>query len=182
MNQYMHMHNLESECKYNICSHNNAYASFIHENYNKMDVDEMRILVSKILSDKQVKQILLDYELTNYTPIKKHNISLESFINEFNNVVNKFQWKSGGFNLEDRKWYIYKYGDEEHTLEGLKENQILFENSIDVSDSHDVETQNYLNKLMGYLKNISDNIKIDFKVNNKLSKSVLFLQIIVTHF
>lgn len=183
MQNYKHLHMLESQCKYDE-NHSNIkntlYADYIHKNFHKMDETEMRLLACKILSEKQVKQILLNYELVNYVNHKKRNMTLDDFIKYFNNTIDKFQWKSGGFHLEDRQWYVYTYGSQEHTLENLKENQVLFENSVDLLDANDLETQNYLENLTKYLSNASDNIELDFKCSNKFSKSILFVQIIAT--
>ena len=180
MKKYNFMHALEEKKNYkNVIDSKTKeekqdLAQYIHNNYNKMDEIEMQIIALKCLTPIEIKKILLSYELKNYecsVPLKK--LSLLEFKCQALNVFNKYQSKAGGFLLEDNQWIVY---DSSSTLHEIKENELLFENTIDMCDVDDDETDEYLECIVSKLNLIAKNISVEIRQRkNDGCKAMSFL-------
>src|SRR4029078_8419630 len=108
---------------------------------NKMDEIEQRKMVIKCLNMNNVKKILLNFELTHHKLIPK-KMSLEEFLPICKLILERYQGKAGGFLIEDNDWVIHKPDSAEFEV---KSNELLFVNTLDLSDSGDNETEIFLN-------------------------------------
>lgn len=147
-------------------------AEYIKKNYDHMDEKEMRSLVNKCLEINDVKRILLEYELQYYQE-KPKEISLEKFIQKAKKILDRYQWKAGGFSMEDNEWIINtKSTDDYH----LKEYEIAFENNIYEGELESYEIQTYLGRLVSRLSKLSNDIKIKLRyLYDEKNKNVLIL-------
>lgn len=151
-------------------------ASYIHKNYDKMDVSEMRSIALKCLSEKKIKKILLEHELKYYNE-KSKKMSLKEFITKTVSILDRYQCKAGGFYIEDTKWSVHDYTSEEHDV---RENEVVFSNTIDKLDLEDNETQHYLKRIEKRLSNLSPDIDVEITYNFD-NKSVVIVTIWATN-
>lgn len=135
-------------------------ATYIHDNYNKMDEVEMKLIALKCMDINKIKNILLSFELDNYKVKPSTNISLDQYVNEAFKIIIRYQHKGGGFLLEDAEWKVYRSGSSEYEVE---ENEVLFVNTLDKSDIDNEATDIFLRKLSKRLNMISKNINIEMR-------------------
>ena len=102
-------------------------------------------------------------------------MSLDIFLKEAMKVIIRYQYKAGGFLLEDKEWKIYRNGNDEYDVEI---NEILFINFLDKSDIDDENTDFFIKKLVKRLNMISKNIHVEirqiFKNKDKIVKILLW--------
>ncbi len=141
-------------------------AEIISNGYEKMTDEEMRSIVSKCMTMKHIKHILLKHELHN----KKYEIR-DMNIDEFRFIIKKllhrYQSKAGGFKFHHRIWRIVP-----------NDGHINFENDIHVNNIHDYETVEYMRGLLTLFNNISKNIEVRLltKLNDRDKNVLVILQ------
>lgn len=170
---YNNLTEIDKHCnyKYDFVKVDKDYVSNINENYDNMNFEELKNIIPKILSEKQTRSIILDYLLSNYRPIPI-KMTLKKFIIEANKVFAKFQSKAGGFYIEDNQWILHDNTSKEHIL---NENEIIFENSICECDRDNHETNQYMIKIVDYLNNIAENIKVTLTCNDENDDDLIWL-------
>jgi len=178
MKKYNLMHLLEKQRNYKNEEPNKSQdekqqlAQYIHKNYNNMDEIEMKTIALKCLDINEIKKTLLFFELQNYICTPKQ-MSLSEFKNETMIIFNKYQSKAGGFLLEDNEWLIHDNTSSRHEV---KENELLFENTINAHDMDDGETNTYLKYLIKRLNSLSKNIDVELRQkDNDNSKMISLL-------
>lgn len=166
MKHYHHLHQIEQCKNYNNKIHKmknddkNTLAEYIHNNYDKLDETEMKIIVLKCLDQNSIKKILLSFELENYQELPVENMSLTDFTIKAQKILQRYQCRAGGFNVEDIEWIIHKVGSIDHEV---MDNEILFVNTIAVCDEEDDELEEYLNNIIKRLNSIAKNIIVEIR-------------------
>jgi hypothetical protein len=172
MKLYNIKHKLEMNSKFEnkISKDNNKtnLAKYVYDNYDNMDEFEMKMIVLKCLDMNHIRSLLLNFELEHYEEKSFNSLSLEQFEEKALKILKRYHWKAGGFLLEDVEWMVHKSNSQKYDI---KKNELLFENTVDVSDMNDDMTIRYLNSLQKRLKSLSKNIEIELKQKNHSGKS-----------
>lgn len=164
------LYSIDNYKNYNNNKYNNGtleyktnMAIYIANNFNKMDIDEMKYLVLKCLSEQDYKRILLEYELLHY-PCNQQDIvlTLDEFIKRAKKILNRYQSKGGGYKLEDIEWTIYEEND-----------SVYFENTIDSKLINDDELNVYFDKILEKLNELSMNIQVELILEKHKSRVVI---------
>ena len=140
----------------------NELANFIRDNLHKMSDTEMINTHKKIISPKQVYNDLLIFELKHikYNPIDDFGI----FIKFMETNLSRYHTKIMNTYLEDNEWTFHDHTSKKYPL---KENEIIYENSLHKSHTDDKVTFNYLTELLNlFIRHISnkDTLKISLKL------------------
>jgi hypothetical protein len=169
MNEYDHLHRIsieEEKCDLS------DLAEYIHKNYNKMDDDEMRRLLVKSMTSAEVKRSIYNIEFKYYKPDEIKEITLDQYVDEAMQYLNKFLLTSIGHKMEDNMWTIHNNKSNKYKI---KENQIIFENS----SSSIIFNGSSIKDLQDILNNISPDIKVKFY--STFSKNIYWLIFKCTH-
>ncbi len=149
-----------------------SIANYLHDNFHKIDNEEMSFLLNKCLSLNDKKRFLLEYELKNYKETPCDVMTLQEFSEKASSILKRYSWRAGGFLLEDRIWTKYEHGAEGFEI---KENEIVFQNSVDKGDLENFETRIFLRRIVNRLNGICPNIKV--KLEHKLFNSIIWLML-----
>ncbi len=139
--------------------HTNAdyiLAEHIHNNYDHMSLEEMKHVVLKCLTEKDIRHILLKYEL-KYIQRKPSCVSLEQFKKIAIKYLHRYQSKAGGFRIGDCDWTIHDTTSRKYTINA---NEIVFENTINDNELHTRETVEYLEGILRLLNSISSQVVV----------------------
>lgn len=168
MNVYNYLHILEEKRdEYNI---NNELTEYINKNFNKMDKNDKFNILSKIYTDNKLDNEILKYELKYYKPENK-KMNINEFLNETIYTLKKYHKKAGGHYIEDREWTITNDNDD----------CIVLINTIDIIDSHDDNTINFLEDITKRLNNISYyNVKYEIDIDKEYK--IGYVNIIINKF
>ena len=136
----------------------------IHENLNEIENDNNKELsmffLKKIMPREKIMKELLTYDLLNYCPSRKVE-SFDEFVNVCIKSLKKFQWKVGGYNLEDKDWIL---NDKENKRFKIKENQKILYNTTEKKYC-DKELLWFLENVLEYLRKYVDENKFTIKYN-----------------
>lgn len=149
-------------------------ALHILNNFDKMTEQEMKEMASKCLSLEQAKSILLSFEMEYYVQKPVPQLSLDEFTKICLSKLNRYHWKAGGFFFEDYEWGVYRYGSSKYCVE---ENEVLFENTVDVSDILDSNTEKYIMNLERILSSIAETITIDIRKKDNIKGKTIYILI-----
>jgi len=144
-----------NNCDYCACEDEIIYNA-IQNDYGKMDYFEKKNLVNKCLTELEIDNILLKYEMRCRVKFGTNECkrTRSQFLKECEKIFKRYQRKAGGHLLEDEEWII---NVKSNKLCELKQNEIFFENTICVVDSYQKEVNEYLENLMKIINNISTN-------------------------
>lgn len=160
MKIYNLKHIIEKHSNYMLKNKSNdkELTNYIHDNYEKMSFEEMKNIVTKCMTQNDVKKILLEYDFYNYdcTIDKKTYMSLSQVKYAVEKILNRYQSKAGGFKIEDTVWSYHNNESYQYTIKNYK---IMFENTINKIDILDIETKKYLTRLELIFNNLAENIK-----------------------
>lgn len=161
MKLYKFLHQMKSNEVYvskNIEATNSSQelAECIRENYDAIDVEEMKHFVLKCLTEKDTRRILLNYELKNLM-VETKDIQLNEFKHTAQKVLNRYQSKAGGFDIADSHWEMHDSNSEKFEI---YDNEIIFTNSIHESNLKNSETKDFLYHILRILNKISSMIKV----------------------
>lgn len=134
-------------------------SAYIKEHYDTFDEEELKKVALKCLTSNGLKHTILLYELTNYRDEPKP-MSLDEFHVEACKLLQRYQHKAGGFMLEDIDWCIKRYPNQQYDM---RKNEILFVNTINVTDTENTETDTYLDLLVDRLQSLTTNIELDLR-------------------
>lgn len=129
---------------------------YIHKYFDMMNEQELLMIATKCISKNKLKQILLQYELKNWIPLKK-KMTINEFAKIAQKLLHRYQSRAGGFMIEDREWTLHKHGSNKYNL---RKNEILFENTLSDDYRTDKETREYLFDIILLLNKLSDNITV----------------------
>jgi hypothetical protein len=145
----------------NICS----------KNLCNIEYGEKNILASKCISEKKIDMELLKFEL-KYLPVTTVNyMELDDFKLAAKALLKKYQWKAGGYYIEDIDWITHKKGSKY----SLGANQLVLENTIDTSDCHSEEFVNFMKKILNILNNMANNIDVRIKYETSKTDSLTWI-------
>nr|QBK88486.1 MAG: hypothetical protein LCMiAC01_01630 [Mimivirus LCMiAC01] len=186
MEEYANRHKLEAQENYGYeddfmvnIAEKRTLAETIHNKYDGMSMDEMRNTVASCMSDKHVKRTLLNFELkySIITPVFK-KLSIEQFTKEALQILKKYQCKAGGYYIEDRDWTVHTQTSDEYEV---KNYQIVLENSADKRNCQDNETINYLKNIVRLLNGLSNDIKVEYEIDEPEKGNIVWILIWCTH-
>lgn len=171
MKTYYVQHQIDKGSNYYYSEQTNdsELASYIFNTYKNLDTTndyELATLVIKCLTPIQIKNLLLEYELKNFKQDTIKEMTMDEFIKEAKFLLNRYQGKAGGFSLEDSEWKMYTSDsmlEETHSKHYIKDNEILFVNSVDNCDLNDDKLENYLDLLVDRLNSLANNIKAEIR-------------------
>ena len=181
MEKYAKLHKLEASRNYgyededededdNINNNKIKLANQIYNNFSdNTDMNNMKDIVLKCMTTKQMKKILYGYTMKYHKQPFKETMSLEEFKEQTEKIIEKYQWMGGGYYIEDSEWNVYTYpmeGSREEPTYTIKDNQILFENSVHKLNADDNDTVNYMDRLVSILNNLSSNIEVEYEFYN----------------
>lgn len=153
---------------------NNNFYDHIFENFDKMDEIELRKIVHKFLSYRDIKKIILESEFFNHR--LSDNSSKIIDLNEFEKIslkiFNRYKLLFSEFFIEDSEWTLYKESTSKYTLQS---NEILFENTIDLIDIDNEETLNFLDMLIFKFNSISSNIKTKYHIKKDKHAKIAYI-------
>jgi len=167
------LHDIAKEKRENIMNHITQKSIDLNELYvhilikqTSITNEEIRNLAHRLMTDKMAKFIVFSHMLENYHP-KTKNLTMDEFIKEAQKIFIYFQNSGGGFSIEDTNWQIKTSKDKKYKL---KENEIMFINSISQSDINDCETELYVNNIIRILNELATNIKVEYRLNEGTNK------------
>ena len=177
MKKYNVQHKIETLNTYNTQFSNledgkHTLAKYIHNNYNTMDEKEMQTILMKCLNINKIKSLLLQYELENYEEIPQKCMSLSEFKNKARQIFARYQCRAGGFLIEDTQWTVH---DSRSTRYDVKENELLFENTLNIVDLENDDVENYIYYIVKRLGSIAENIEVE--IRQKVKHKMVYLLI-----
>ena len=134
----------------------NNIATILNKYYDTMTPEEMRVIVTKCMSEKEMRTILLKHELKFYTEEPK-TLSLEIFTQNVSKLLKRYQSRAGGFLFEDNEWSVYDANSRKYDL---YENEVLFENTIHKDYIKNLECAEFLSLILKKLNQMTNNIKV----------------------
>lgn len=143
----------------------NDVSNFIYDNYEKMNIEEMKQLVSKCLTDNGMRYILLNYELKNLKNETK-NMSLHEFERIAIKLISRYHWKAGGF-LFKNYWIAMNENTKNENIIDIHKNELIFMNTISEDDLHGDETVEYMQHIVRILTRISYRVRVS--IHSKFS-------------
>jgi hypothetical protein len=181
MKKYAQAHEQEAIKNYGYCKNTDfknldmkqQLAGHIHKKYNKMSLEEMKNIVIRCMTKNQIKRILLEFELKYYEEIPK-KITLKKFTILAKKILDRYQCKGGGYYIEDMDWEIHTYTSENYDI---KENQVLFVNSIDKMDKDDNETIAYMKRITKRINGLSEDIDVEYEFHDPEEDGINWIEI-----
>ena len=166
MKNYNTRHKIETSTPYNtqfsskVDDEKQMLAKYIHNNYSTMDEKEMQTILMKCLDVGKIKSLLLQYELENYEEKAKKRLSLSEFKNKAEQIFTRYQCRAGGFLIEDTEWSVH---DSKSTHYDVKENELVFENTVNMIDLANDDVDDYLYFIIKRLETIAENIEVELR-------------------
>ena len=150
-------------------------ANYIHNSYNTMTDVDIRNTVLNCMDKNEMKRILLLFELKHYNPnLSPKKMSLNEFKLIALDLFDRYQCKAGGFKVEDNKWLVHDSTSIRHQV---RENELLFENTINICDDDDEETSKYFKYILKRLNDIASNINVELRQLTQHRQKVITLMI-----
>jgi hypothetical protein len=140
--------------------------NYLHDNYDRMNLNDKMMMFRKLVSESQINAILLRIEMKNYEPTEKVD-NLGDFMKLANKILTRYQHKAGGFKFEDNLWLI----DNDNY-------DIILRNSLP-EVSCDNETMEYVDMLVSMLNKLSDNISVKSRLNHARKDRILWVELII---
>src|SRR5437868_7601910 len=165
---------------YYILNHSKRYSTVKINNYVKNDLISDIDVISNIknidldkavllcLTDQEKRNIISKYEMNHYKVDTKEFITLDEFKNKFYKIVKQFQWKAGGYELEDESWYYVKNSDW----------QLTFTTTVHGCDKESQQLDFYLYNLIKILSSLAKNILVDITFDDEKYRNII--EIILT--
>lgn len=148
-------------------------SKYIHTNFKKMNHTEKCKLLMKCLSEHKIDKELLLYEMEYYKPKKDNTINLNQYAQYAQKLLSRYQWKAGGFKIEDKEWEIYT--PDNQTKYHVKNNQLLMENSIARGNEKHKDFNQFMDNIVRILSNVSDNISVNYKCYECKKDSIVWI-------
>lgn len=149
----------------------------VHKKMDKIENDDRYAfnILKKIMPHEKIMKEILIYELLNYTPSKKIK-TFDQFIDTAISTLRKFQYKVGGFSIEDKDWIL---NDENSQRFKVKPNTKILYNSIERRFC-DKELLWFLESIVSYVQEFSDKYKIKFKLVDDERYEIVWITIIMS--
>lgn len=148
--------------------------NIIHNNIN--NIVNNKILAKEIFDlicpHNLIIKECLTFDLLNYLPTSDEKIdNIDKIINLCNESFNKYQYKVGGFSIEDESWFL---ADSSCKRFKVKENQKILYNSVSKKKC-DEELIWFLDSILNYIRKFSDNIKISYSIFEDERNSICWI-------
>lgn len=177
MKIYDVMHKMEAHKNYFIIDEqqtkNVDLVQYIHNNYDKFDHGDLKQCLMKCITEKEMRRIILNYELQHYTTDPVDNMEFFDFCAKSKQIFDRYQGKAGGFHIED-EWNVHTYESEEHNV---KNYEVMFENSIENYFVDDGETENYLFHIDRILNGLANNINVEIRFREDTKFKITWIYI-----
>ena len=122
---------------------------------NKMERQEMLMILNKICSTEDVRRLLLkiDMQIDSVQPIETlTTLQLKKAVNQ---IIYRYFHKILGFKFEETEWTMTQ-----------KDKQLIWKNSIPRSYVDDEETLTFLNMLVHKIKLLNENLMVKYDFIN----------------
>lgn len=166
MNIYNKQH-MEFSKKKNIYKKNKGSLHF-NDLINLSNDDKLKLLF-KYCGQDFLNNELLKLEFYNFYPNNKQKLKLTEVFTLTQKIINKYQWKAGGFFIDDLEWI----------LENKDDNYVL-KNTIDNLDSRDNDTINFMKNICRIINGHVSNYKLNFDIQedtvNKISRLLFYVE------
>ena len=165
------------ENKDNFKNRSDKLVDRVHKKMNKIESDDRYAfnLLKKIMPHEKIMKEILTYELLNYTPPKKIK-TFDQFIDTAISALHKFQYKVGGFSIEDKDWIV---NDENSQRFKVKAGMKILYNSIERRFC-DKELLWFLESIVSYVQEFSDKYSIKFKLVDDERYEIVWITIIMS--
>lgn len=130
-------------------------AEHIEKYYNSMTKEEMKAVVSKIMTEKDLRRFLMEYEMKNLN-IETKDISIEMFRKIAQAKLDRYHYKAGGFCFGNNKWICHDSTSDQYFVD---EAAIVFENTLHENYFYDEKAIDFVKDILVILNKISKNIK-----------------------
>lgn len=136
-------------------------AQYLYKNINIMDEVERRKYLINLLDDSYVLSELYRYELKCLN-LDKRIADLNELANFMETSLRRYHMKAGGHLCEDTVWTKH---DKTSNKYPLKENEIVFENSIKYINRNDSRICEFITDLLHFFNiHMSDNLSISYRM------------------
>ncbi|AYV84265.1 MAG: hypothetical protein Hyperionvirus20_43 [Hyperionvirus sp.] len=129
-------------------THDSEKAMFIYKNIEKMDIIERQKMLFNLLSEKRITGDLMKYEL-KYLTLGIVIDNFDEFANFVAEILKRYHMKAGGFVCEDTEWTLHRNGSGKYPL---KENEVIFENSLKRVHQYDSNIGAYIDDLIVFFR------------------------------
>lgn len=146
-------------------------SEYIYNNFNKMSEIELKYMINKCISKKDITKIILTYELLHYKPEPKQ-MALDEFIKEVSSILQRYQGKAGGYSIEDSIWAVHKRDSERYEME---DNEVVFENTLFITSERDEETALFMKRIINRLESISTNFELELQFKKDRKNQVIYI-------
>jgi len=145
--------------------------------YNIVD-DANKNDVTKILTNESITKALLTYDFLNNTPEKQYD-TIDDLVNQTHAILEKYQYKVGGYHIEDDKWFVQTDTTDNNRIK-IKPSQTFLVNTISESNAYDTEFKWFMNELIVHVKKYNSNpkIRIRYKVLDDYAFDIYWIVII----
>jgi hypothetical protein len=151
---------------------------YMHDHtYNIVD-DNDKNDITKILTTESITKALVTYDFLNSVPTTQYD-TIDGLINETHKILEKYQYKVGGYHIEDNKWFVQTDETANNRIK-IKSNQTFLVNSISESNAYDTEFKWFMNELITHIKkyNANPEIRIRHKVIDDYTFDIYWIVII----
>jgi hypothetical protein len=137
---------------------------FIHNNISNVDnstiIDEnlVKNILLQIFSKEKIEKECLIFDLLNYSSENKVNM-VDDSINICIDALKKYQYKAGGYNIEDIEWILCSKNNNRFKV---KDDQKILYNSVHKKNC-DRELIWFLDSILDYVKRHTNSEKIKVK-------------------
>lgn len=153
-------------------------ARYINEHFNDMKLNDMIKLLQQCMTEKQIKKTLLEFEFKYIDVIKPRDLDLDEFVGNALKILKRYQCKAGGYYIEDTDWIVHRKDSVKYDV---KNNEVLFENSVDKIDFLDNETQYFIKRIASILNGLSNDIDVDYDFSESKEDGITWVLIWCKH-
>ena len=151
---------------------NSDTALQINKNFDNMSDNNRKQYLLNCMTKIDIERELLRYELFNLNNKEDKYDELESFISFSKKVLLRYQWKAGGFDIEDDEWELYRTNFKDYIV---NENCAYFENTVDIHIAKEPETDIFMNNIVRILNNASSVIRVEYLKNTDKKNSIIWI-------
>lgn len=157
-------HNVNDTRKVDLAKH-------IYNNLHNMDYYEKKKLLDDCFSEKKLDSELLTFELKYLHSYPVSYMEINEFEQVAKSVLQRYQWKVGGYYIEDLDWISHRKGSKYV----LGNNQLVLENTIDTMDYQSSNFIEFMKKILVKLSNLAENISVDIKYDISKTDSLTWI-------
>lgn len=171
MQNYIYSEDIRQTVPNNNDQQKTALALHINHNWNNMNHSDKSLTLSKCYSEQKLDSELLAYELKHLNMSTVDYVGIHEFEKVAKTLLKRYQWKAGGFYIEDIDWISHKKGSKYV----LGKNQLVLENTIDTVDFHSETFTDFMKKIGNKLNNIAQNISVSIKYDISKTDSLTWI-------